>query len=184
VLLVTSTPRLGEAGVVVGSSVVFRDITEWERTEHALRESERRYRDLFDSAPVGYHEIDAEGRITRVNRTELQLLGYTEEEMLGRFAYEFVADRDQSAAAMKAKLEGRKDVGVPFERVLLRKDGGFVPVLMEDRYLLDALGRIVGIRTTLQNITERKRTEEELRQNVERLKRALKAVHVNPGMAG
>jgi PAS domain-containing protein len=75
-------------------------------------------------------------------------------------------------------------VGVPFERVLLRKDGGFVPVLMEDRYLLDALGRIVGIRTTLQNITERKRTEEELRQNVERLKRALKAVHVNPGMAG
>src|SRR5438876_9811210 len=46
------------------------------RTETALRESEARFRDLYDDAPIGYHELDAEGRIIRVNRTELALLGY------------------------------------------------------------------------------------------------------------
>jgi len=46
-------------------------------TEESLRRSEGKFRDLFDSAPVGYHECDAEGRITLVNRKELAMLGYS-----------------------------------------------------------------------------------------------------------
>ena len=55
---------------------------ELEQIAESLRESEARFRNLFDHAPVGYYECDAEGRITRVNRTALTLLGYTYEEVL------------------------------------------------------------------------------------------------------
>ena len=51
------------------------DITERRIAKKELEESEARYQELFDDAPVGYHEIDVEGRITRINRTELDMLG-------------------------------------------------------------------------------------------------------------
>jgi PAS domain S-box-containing protein len=58
-------------------------------------ESERRFRDLFDNAPVGYHEVDKDGRYVRVNRTEASMLGYEPEEMVGRYAWDFVVEGDR-----------------------------------------------------------------------------------------
>ncbi len=59
-----------------GHFCFMRDITERKGAEEALIESDRRFRDLFYDAPVGYHELDTEGRITCVNTTELLMLGY------------------------------------------------------------------------------------------------------------
>ena len=56
---------------------------EQKQMEEALRESGERFRDLYDHAPLGYHEYDVEGRLTNVNRTDLDMLGYTAEEMIG-----------------------------------------------------------------------------------------------------
>ena len=64
------------------------------KAEDALQESETRFREMFDDAPIGYHELDTEGRITRVNRTELATLGYSAEEMLGRHVWEFVDEKE------------------------------------------------------------------------------------------
>ena len=138
------------------------DITERKRAEEALREKEARLRDLFDEAPVGYHEVDSQGRIVRVNRTELALLGYTAEEMLGRPVWEFILEQETSRQATLAKLAGG-DVVPAYERTYLRKDGTRVPVLIEDRLLRDPGGQITGNRSTIQDITERKRMEEALR---------------------
>jgi len=77
-------PVFDKEGNVAEVAILGFDITERKRTEEALRASEKRFRELFDGAPVGYHEIDKEGKITRVNRTELDMLGYTAEEMVGR----------------------------------------------------------------------------------------------------
>jgi PAS domain-containing protein len=55
----------------------------------ALRESEAKFRDLYDNAPGGYHEYEREGRITKVNRTDLEMLGYTEEEITGHSIRKF-----------------------------------------------------------------------------------------------
>jgi PAS domain-containing protein len=74
--------------------------------EQQLREREARLQELFDKAPIGYHELDTEGRITRVNRTELDMLGYTAEEMLGQSVWEFYVDKDTSRRAVESKLAG------------------------------------------------------------------------------
>jgi diguanylate cyclase (GGDEF)-like protein/PAS domain S-box-containing protein len=132
----------------------------------ARSDSEELYRDLFDNAPVGYHEVDAEGRLVRVNRTELSMLGYEAEEMVGRFAWEFVVE-SISKDALAAKLAGTLPLA-PFERTFRRKDGQHVPVMLEERLLYDESGKACGIRTTVFDITARKRAEQALRESEER----------------
>ncbi len=130
--------------------------------EEELREREARFQELFDEAPVGYHELDTEGRIMRVNRTELDMLGYTAEEMLGKPVWEFSVDKEKSRDTVADKLAGDIPPGRVFERTLRRKDGNTLPVLVGVRLLRDKAGRISGIRSAIQNITERKRAEESL----------------------
>ena len=132
--------------------------------EEELREREARLQELFDEAPIGYHELDTEGRIMRVNRTELEMLGYTAEEMLGKPVWEFSVDKDKSRDTVTDKLAGDIPPGRVFERTLRRKDGNTLPVLVGVRLLRDKAGRISGIRSTIHNITERKRAEESLAQ--------------------
>jgi PAS domain S-box-containing protein len=130
------------------------------KQKEELQESEARFREMFDDAPVGYHEINSEGYITRVNRTELAMLGYTAEEMLGRHASEFVAEKG-SRQAVAAKLSGKMPLQA-FERTFIRKDGKLMPALLEERFIRDADGKVMGIRTTVQDISKRKQVEEAL----------------------
>ena len=130
--------------------------------EQKLRASEARFQELFDKAPVGYHELDIAGCITRVNRTELEMLGYSAAEMLGRAVWEFAADQETSQQAVAAKLAGDIPPGRAFERTLRRKNGSLLPVLIEDRVQRDHTGRITGIRSTIHDIMKRKQVEDEL----------------------
>jgi PAS domain S-box-containing protein len=139
-----------------------RDITERKRAEETLQENEKRYRELFDNAPIGYHELDLQGRITRINRTELNMLGYTEKEMIGQFIWKFVGDEDMSQQRVLGKLKGILLPAIDAERVYRRKDLTTFTVLSEERVLRDATYNITGIRTNIQDITERKRAQEEI----------------------
>lgn len=121
--------------------------------EARLRRSEEQYRRLFDDAPVGYHEIDLEGRLTRVNRTELEMLGYSEADMLGRPVWEFVRERDLSREAVRRKLGAKQISPRPFERNYLRRNGGSVPVLVQEYQIRGASGELLGIRSTIQDIS-------------------------------
>jgi PAS domain S-box-containing protein len=132
--------------------------------ETALRESERQLRELFDDAPIGYHELDGAGRIIRVNRTELALLGYSAREMLGRHVWEFVEEREVSRRSVLDKLAGTLPPGPETERTYRKKDGTGTPVLIQDLILRDKEGKVSRIRTTVQSISERKRAEEDLQR--------------------
>jgi len=69
--------------------IACEDITERRQVEEKLRKSEEKFQKLFDEAPVGYMELNAQGCITQVNRTELTMLGYTAEEMLEQPIWKF-----------------------------------------------------------------------------------------------
>ncbi len=144
------------------------------RTEEALRESESKFRDLFDHAPLGYHEYNLEGRITTVNHTDLEMLGYTAEELIGRPIWELTADQDLVRERVLSKLAGTRAPRKEVEGAYRRKDGTTFPVLFEDRLILDEKGCIKGIRCMIQDISERKRMEEALKEKTEELARSNK----------
>ena len=77
------------------------------RVQEELKESEIRFREIFEDAPVGYHELDSEGRIVRINRTEFTMLGYTREEMVGEYIWKFVGEGEISKQAVLSKLSGK-----------------------------------------------------------------------------
>lgn len=146
-------------GRPVGRVWSFRDITERLRAEQDLKESESRFRRLYNEAPIGYHEIDAEGRIVSVNRTELTMLGYSPNEMIGKHVWEFIADTDVSRERVLAKLADKIMPTTGDERSYKRKDGTTIPVISDDRYLRDEKGKIIGIRTTIKDISDIKKAE-------------------------
>ncbi len=145
------------------------------RENHAyeeLKESENKFREIFEDAPVGYHEIDAEGRIVQMNRTELAMLGYTQDEMLGKYIWEFVDEEEAMQQSVLAALSGRISSSADaYERTFRRKEGGTLFVLMEDRLLRDGDGEIIGIRTTIENINVQKQTEESIRESEKKYRR-------------
>ena len=135
---------------------------ERKQAEEALKKSEEKFRQLFDEAPVGYFECDSQGRITNVNRTELEMLGYTSEEMIGQPPWKFVVEEEEARNTILAGLAGTLPPARSLERTYRRKDGATFPVLVENRVLRDSEGRIIGMRSTIQDITERKKAEQEI----------------------
>lgn len=167
---------LVNASVLKDAQVIFataHDITKRKRAEEALRESEAKFRELFDCAPVAYHELDMNGVVRGVNRAECALLGYEAREMLGRPAWEFVAgaDREASREAIRRKLTGEQPLA-PFRRCYVGRDGGELWVEVHDILVRNATGETAGIRTALLDITERKRMEKALQLNAEKLARS------------
>ena len=149
----------------VAAQIAF--VIERKRTEETMRENEAKFRDLFDNAPVAYHELDKEGRFTRINHTEELLLGYTSDELKGRQPCEIIVEQ-VSRDATKAKLNNDAPLE-PVERTFIRKDGTTVSVLNEDRRIRDAHGNTTGMRSTLQNITALKEAEEKMKAFNEKL---------------
>ncbi len=155
-----------ESGEIIGLFSFITDLSERKATEQALRDSEGRFRLLFDEAPFGYHEIDTQGIITAVNRTESELLGYVGTELLGQHVSVLVDPEDQQAltAEVEAKLAGKLPL-VPFERRYRRQDGKSLTLAVQERLRVDDQRRVLGLRSTLQDITESKQMEAALRES-------------------
>jgi PAS domain S-box-containing protein len=122
-------------------------------------------RDLYDNAPCGYHSVDPDGTVVAINHTELQWLGYDAAEVVGRKRFvEMVspASRDAYRAGFASVREHGSVHDVELE--LVRKDGTTFPILLNSSAIRDAEGRYLRSRTTLVDMTERKRAEDEVRQ--------------------
>jgi len=160
-------------GLSKGFYAFVTDISERKQVEQALRESEERFRRLYDEAPVGYHEIDVEGRILSINRTECEMLGVVREDVVDRSVFDFVAEefREEARRGFPAKVRGDHPLRT-IERTFETHDGRRLTVSIEERFKRDDQGNVTGIRSTVQDITERKRTEAALVAS-ERQNRAL-----------
>ena len=155
--------QLGIQSVPEGVFILSLDVTERKQAELALRRSREEFKDLFDNAPIGYHEVDREGRLVRINQAELRMLGYSALELEGHPVWEIAAEPEKSRLAVEDKLAGNAP-RTAFERVLKRKDGSTFPVLVEDRLVKREDGTVTGIRAVIQDVTERKLAEEKIQK--------------------
>ena len=160
----TKIPFRDQQGTIVGLVGIGHDITELKRAEEAMKSSEKKLEELFESAPVGYHEIDKLGNIIAVNQTELKMLGYSFNEMIGWPAWEFISDNEESRKRVFHTLAGNIPPNKNSEQFFTRKDGTSFPALVDDVLLQNEHGVITGIRTTILDITKRKQAEEALRE--------------------
>ncbi|MBI3966169.1 MAG: PAS domain S-box protein, partial [Chloroflexi bacterium] len=149
----------------------YRDVTARKQMEEALHASATQYQELFDDAPVGYHELDAEGRITRVNRADCELLGATEADLLGKYIWEFIdeAEQEVSRQAMAAQAATAIPLRVA-ERIFRRRDGTRLDAVIRTRLLQDKQGRVSGFRTTVDDVTERNQVTTALQESERRLR--------------
>ena len=148
-------------GDPVGMVVNLTDITERKRAEEALKESEKRFRELAELLPGTIFEMDTEGTLTFVNRNALAYFGFTQEELLrGVKGFDLIApeDRPRAMDAVKRTLAG-EDLGLTEYRAL-KKDGSTFPALIHSSTIYRK-GKPVGLRGFVIDITEKRLAEEE-----------------------
>ncbi|MCC7004260.1 MAG: PAS domain S-box protein, partial [Gemmatimonadaceae bacterium] len=137
--------------------------------------------DLYNNAPCGYHSLDADGVFLSVNDTELAMLGYTREELVGRMSFRDLlvpATRERFAHTFaKFRREGHvRDL----EFEVIRKDGSLLPVTVHATVVRDASGAMLRTRSTMIDDTERRARDREISTlNAELTRRAGEAEAAN-----
>src|SRR5579883_2506274 len=141
---------------------ITQDITERKRAEQALRESEARLRLTFDQAPIGAAMVGLDRRFLRVNDAFCRFLGYEARELVGSYMPEITHADDRPADRENARLlqEGVLDL-YQVDKRYLRKDGSIVWGHVTVRLVRDESGRALYFMAMVEDITDRKRAEEE-----------------------
>ena len=183
----TISPLKDSEGRIVGASKIARDITDRKRAEAALRESERRLRELIAALPAAIYTTDAEGTITYFNEAAVELSGYRPTIGVDKWCVSWKLywpdgtplPHDQCPMAITLK-EGRAVRNV--EAVAERPDGSRVPFIPFPTPLRDAAGKVVGGINMLVDISERKQSESHqrllLRELNHRVKNNMQMLHV------
>ncbi len=126
--------------------------------------------DLFETAPVGYMEIDREGIVQRVNRLECKLRGLEQGEMLGVHCAELIPeiDRARYREQLVRRIEGHTAL-VTYQREYKHEDGRKVFVEVQEQLLKNKDGAVMGMRLASIDVTERKASEDAAYQNTKEL---------------
>lgn len=171
-VVVTYSPIRNTTDKVVGVSAIVRDVSEQQRSQQALRDSEERLRRMMENAHVGIAFGDGQGRIIEANRTMLELVGWSEYDLrAGRLNCRTLCragDAEQDRWAMN-QLATVGRVG-PAEKALIRTDGVEVPVLISAFRIGENREENV---TFVVDLSSQKEAEERLRGNEERLQAIL-----------
>ena len=156
-----------DQGNAVGFVGVARDITDRKQAEEVLHQSVEKYRGIFDESIVTIYVFDEKKHFIDSNQAGLNLLGYSRDELLSMSISDVDANPVVVLPAHKQLLSGENIVN--YEHQLRRKDGTIITVLNNSISLTDSEGNIIGMQSTLIDITEHKRAEEDLRQLREEL---------------
>lgn len=149
------------------------DIRQRKADEMAVRDSEGRYRSLFEASRDGIVTVAPDGPILDANPAYQAMLGYTLDE-LNALTYQQLTPARWHAiedAIVRDKILARGDSG-EYEKEYIRKDGSVFPISIRTWPLRDGAGHLTGLQGIVRDITERKQAEEDLRRMAEALREA------------
>lgn len=140
-----------------------REIYDRKKAEGTLRESEERFRALFENAPLGYQSLDANGDLIEINETWCKLLGYTKAEVFGKNFSEFL--HPDFKEVFKENFPKFKKVGyiLGIEFEMIKKDGTEIIVAFDGRIGYENDGSFKQTHCVLSDVSERKLSEDALR---------------------
>lgn len=172
-----------QAGSVMGIEGVYRDITEYKRSEEALRISEAKYRLLHSSMRDAFARVDLDGTIRECNDAFVEMIGYTPQE-LATLTYRDITPEKWHAVEARIHEKqvfprGYSDI---YEKEYRRKDGTIFPVELRAFLLSDDSGNPVGSWAIIRDITERKQVERDRETLIVELQQAMKKVKTLNGM--
>jgi PAS domain S-box-containing protein len=148
---------------------VARDVSERKRVEQALRESEEKYRDLFENARDTIVTTDVEAKITGVNKV-VEEYGFKKEQLVGKSIFDFIVEqqKERGLKDFKTAISGNPVRG---EMEVITPRGIFTAEYIDNP--IKRAGEIIGIQAVLRDITERKRAERLLRKERDRAQKYL-----------
>ena len=177
--LVETSKAIGLPLIAVGFFLSYRTIQEHlfrsREAETALRESEAQFRRLFDEAPVGYHEAGPDGVIRRANMAFHRLLEAEPESLLGRRVTDLIWPADRGTCGVALGHLSKLDNGTRSREIrYVREDGEPRTMEVHENTIRDVHGTVIGVRTALLDVTDRKEMEEERVHLETRLRQAQK----------
>jgi PAS domain S-box-containing protein len=170
-VITSNSPVKNNAGRIIGVSVILKDITEYKRAQDALRVAKEQFRGLVEQSIAGIYIIQ-DGKLTYVNPRFAEIFGYASiDELIGRDALSVVAENERVAVAgnIREWLKGGTR-SISYSTIALRKDGSTIDVgVHASRGKYDGQPAIIGM---LQDISEKKRAEEQIQRYLLQLKTA------------
>ncbi len=167
-VIIHSSSITDEEGKTVGLRGIVIDITERKKTETALRESEKKYRDLVENINDVIYAIDKDGVMTYVSPVIESITGYSPSEIIGSHSTVFIHKEDvqRMSKAFQKILSGHLEPG---EYRILTKSGE-IRWIRTDSKPIYVENQVIGVRGVLTDITERKKAEEALKESEDKFR--------------
>ncbi len=153
-------------GEIVGSVGINRDITERRKAEKKIVETRDFLENIFKTAADGIIVSNPEGYITMVNEAVEKMLGYSRDELIGKHPRELGIKGNEHDRKREEFIRSLQEDGnvIGFEHTWVKKDGSFIDIGMNITFLKDIQENITGAVASVRDITERKKTEIEIKE--------------------
>ncbi|KYK29345.1 MAG: hypothetical protein AYK19_19885 [Theionarchaea archaeon DG-70-1] len=157
--------------------IIMRDITERNQAEEALLKSEKQYRDLFENAPIGIYRTTPDGCILMANPVLVRMLGYESFEELAQRNLEVDGLEAEYPRSMFKEWLEREGQIIGLESAWSSKDGATLFFRENARVIRDDSGNILYYEGTIEDITESKKAEKQIRASLKEKEVLLREIH-------
>lgn len=148
----------GDNGEILYHEGILRDVSERRLADEALKESEERFKLLFDKAPISYQSLDQKGFLIDVNETWLEMTGYPKERVIGHWFGDLLTP--QSLELFKSRFQNFLSQGkIQIEFEMIKSDGSVIIIQLEGRIGHTPYGNFKQTHCVISDITERLKAE-------------------------
>jgi len=166
-----------EEGNYRGHVCIVRDVTERKQADEKLKQSEEKYRDLFENANDAICILDSDLKYKDVNKKTLEMFGYTKEEMLAMSVLDIIPPEQIPRSEIEFNKLRKIGMYEKFVGKSLTKDGHLIDVEINSSAIKEG-NKIIGSRDIIRDITNRKRAEDELLESKKNLQEAQRLAHI------